>query len=244
MICGLCRLDVDKFVESHIIPKAILIDGLKDGEKIAIAGTVGYPKRSPTGMWSKIVCSDCEKSFGKDDEYLIAFYRQIDQFPIAFEGHATLLDGVDPARLQRSILSVFFRAHLSDHITFRSVDLGPNAESLRQFIRSTTTETPPSFSVWLRHLQAPLGEIVIQPIHEEFDGINAYRFFMPKITAVIRVDTNEFPEPFRSLNLGATQQAYALRTENHTPSETRIIRRIFEINREKLPGALGIKNRT
>lgn len=85
-------------------------------------------------MWSRIVCLACEQSFGADDEYLIATYNRLDDCPAAFDGDATLLPDVDAMRLQRSILSEFFRAHLSDHVAFREVDLGVHAQGLRTFL--------------------------------------------------------------------------------------------------------------
>ena len=241
MRCGLCERDVEKFVGSHIIPKAMMIDGLNDGERIAVAGTAGHPRKSLTGIWSKIVCLDCEKSFGPDDEYLIQVYRRLDSFPEGFEGHATILENVDGLLLQRSILSVLFRAHLSDHVAFRSIDLEEHADELRKFLLSQKKEAPASFSICLRHLTSPTGELVIQPIREEYNGINIFRFFFPKITALIRVDNREMEEPFRIISLGANKPAHAMRSKNFSPSEMNIIRRIINHNADTLPGTFGTK---
>jgi hypothetical protein len=243
MICGLCRQGTEKLVKSHIIPKAMMIDGLGESEKIAIAGTAGHPKRSPVGIWSKIVCPDCEKSFGKDDEYLISVYRKIDQFPTAFEGEATLLKDVDARKLQRAILSVFFRAHLSDHELFKSVHLDHLAEELRNYILGTKESIPASFSICLRHVSNAIGGLIIQPIRENYDGIHAYRFFLPKITAIIRADKEDFREPFKSLQIIDGQEVYAMRFDRLTPSEYRIGKKIILHNGEdRLKSALGIKD--
>lgn len=242
MICGLCGRCTDKLVKSHIIPKAIMINGLGEEEKMAIAGTTGHPKKSPTGMWSKIVCLNCEKSFGKDDEYLISVYRKIDQFPAAFDGEATLLKDVDARKLQRAILSVLFRAHLSDHDVFKDFSLDCHAEALRIYLSNPIEEIPASFSICLRHITAPIGGLVIQPIRESHDGINTYRFFFPKMTALIRVDNENFREPFKSLQITENQEIYAMRFDRLTPSEYRAVKKIVHQNDEgRLKSALGIK---
>lgn len=243
MRCGLCQQDVERFVESHIIPKAMMIDGLKDGERMAVFGTAGHPKKSPTGVWSKIVCLKCEQSFGPDDEYLIDVYRRLHTFPKALEGEATHLAEVDPKRLNRSILSIVYRGHLSNHTMFKALQLGPHADALRIFLLSQSFNIPPDFSIVLRHLTMPVGETVLGPIREKYDGVNVYRLFLPKITALVRVDKRPFQQPFKSLELGAMHEAYAMRFEKFTQSEMRVLANLLQANSGRMEGALGIKYR-
>lgn len=219
-----------------------MTDGLADGEKIAIASTSSHPKRSPTGIWSRIVCGDCEKSFGNDDEYLIWFYRTINHLPSALNGEATELRDVDALKLRRSILSVVYRAHLSDHEAFISVDLGPHKNDLRKFIFDKESNLSPNISVALRHLTSPTGEALLSPTREKFEGINTYRFYFPRFTAIIRFDKRTNGYPFLNLELGRTQPAYAMRFEKFSTSEMRALARVIERYPEAIKRTLGIKN--
>lgn len=238
MICGLCLQQTEHLVKSHIIPKAIMIDGLNHGERLAIASTIDHPKKSQTGAWSRIVCDTCEKSFGKDDEYLVWFYRTIDSFPVAFEGHATELTGVDSSQLRRSILSVVFRAHLSDHAMFNSVSLGPYAEGLRQFVHKDRPQIPAGISVALRHITSSMGGALLDPSRETFEGINIYRFYFPRFTALIRVDKRSVGYPFLEMELGRTTPGYAMRFTRFSPSEIRVIMKILRRNQDGIRKAL------
>lgn len=241
MICGLCHLETDHLVKSHIIPQSIMTDGLTSGERLAIASTDDHhPKKSPTGIWSKIVCASCEKSFGVDDEYLVWFYRSINSFPSALRGEATELVGVDNAKLRRSILSVAYRAHLSNHNAFKSVDLGPYANDLREFIHKNQTTPPPAFSVAIRHITSPTGEAWLNPFHEKFNGINTYRFYFPRFTSIIRVDQRTASYPFLRIELGQTNPGYAMRFEKLSESEMRVLAKIIEKNPTGMRRALGI----
>lgn len=220
-----------------------MVDGLKDGERMAVVGNAGHPQKSYTGVWSKIVCLKCEQSFGPDDEYLIDVYRQINDFPKALEGEATHLAGVDPNRLKRSILSVVYRGHLSSHIMFKSLQLGPYAEKLRIFLLKQSHDAPKEFSIVLRHLANPVGEAILGPIREKYENVNVYRIFFPRITALVRVDKQPFRQPFKSLELGATQNIYAMRFERFSQSEMNVFTNLLQANSGRIEGALGISSK-
>lgn len=239
-LCGLCLQMVPKLARSHIVPKALMTQDLPKDEYLAIVGTsrTSRPAISTTGIWSRIVCSPCEASFGPDDEYLIATIRGLEDFPTSFEGQVTALCDVDPLRLKRSLLSILMRGHLSDHRMFATVDLGPYAEVIRRHLKNDQ-EDPKEVSVFLRHITGPLGGITIAPIRERWEGVNAYRLSLPNFTAMVKLDKRPFPTPFPLIQLGATDPPLALRFRDPTPSERKLIYRIAESHKDQLRKIMG-----
>jgi hypothetical protein len=221
--CGLCGSVGAKLVKSHIIPKALMVDGLASDEYLAIAGSKATraPTISHAGVWSQIVCGRCEESFRDDDNFLIPALRELPNYPTAFGGEATAMVGVDPERLYRGILSVLYRAELSQHFMFDAVKLAVYREPIRQFLMQETLKAPAGVSIFLRHITNKNGQFLLNPGREKWEGVNAYRFYFPGLTAMIKVDQRPFPSYFSSLVLGATQWPLALRFDKLSPSERR-----------------------
>lgn len=239
--CGLCLHSVSGFAKSHVIPKALMIDGLACDEYLAIAGSKGERPAtiSHTGIWSRIVCPSCEASFNADDDYLIKVVKALPSYPTAFDGAVTALEGVSAIRLYRSIISVLFRANLSNHFMFKRVVLGAYSEPVRKFILDPSNGWPVGISVFLRHISKSLGGIVLNPQPEKWEGVNAYRFYFPHLTAMIKVDQRPFPSHFSEVQLGSSTTPYALRFDSLSPSEIRSARVVSDTNSVHLERMFG-----
>lgn len=225
--CGLCLQDLP-LVKSHIIPSALLIDGqeLPDAPLVVISNAKGPPvTRSQTGVYSRIVCGKCEDSFHTDDEYLIGFVRALPNAPLRWG--ATDLSSFDLPRLRRSFLSVLFRAHLSPHEVYKRVSLGRFYEPLRQFIHSTSLDAPNEFAVHLRHLPTYLGKGIFCPVRERWNGVNAYRFYVPHVTAMIKVDKRTMMAPWPKFALVSGEWPLALRSEQLAPAEAEVLSKLI-----------------
>lgn len=204
---------------------------MKPGEFAAIvSSSTQPPKRSRTGIFSRIVCEGCEKSFHADDEYLIAFLRNLDSaiplFPERPEA-ASAYPGFCGKRLSRSVLSVLFRAHLSDHEVYRRIVLGPLAAPLRTFLREPLDALPPCFGVALRHIDAPIGGVFHNPFREKYgDGVNFVRFYFPYLTAIIRTDFRK-ESPFQKLELDQRAPVIAMRSTRLSSSEMDVLSKLL-----------------
>jgi hypothetical protein len=227
----MCSSDVDSFVKSHIVPEAIAAANLEGDQFLLMAGDAGHPKRIQTGVYSRIVCDLCERSFKGDDDYLTDVYKGLDQAAPVLEDQGSLLEGVDALRLQRSILSVLYRAHLSDHELYAKVNLGPHAEELTRFLRSGELAAPRVFSIVLRHLNGKLASVVMSPAREHLGGVNVYRLFIPSLTAIVRVDQRPFNSDFRDCQLSGGQPVVAMRFDRLTPSESRLLHKFANHHR-------------
>lgn len=223
--CPMCKLDKTKFAESHIVPKAISTEGV-DPEFPAIltsTDTSIYPKKVRVGIWSHIVCQDCEKSFQNDDDYLIKVYRDLSSAVPEDSNNTSSLKGADASKLKRSLLSVMYRAHLSNHAHFSSVNLGPHAERLRVFLRGQTFDAPPAFAIILRHLVGSYATASFESIRHRFLGVNCYRLYIPRLTAIIKVDRQKFSEPGPAFQLTDGLPVRALRFDGLSDDELKMI---------------------
>lgn len=223
--CPMCKSDKPKLVESHIVPKAISTDEADPNFPAILASTdtAIYPKKVRVGIWSRIVCQECEDSFHNDDEYLIKVYRDLALAVPEDADNVSFLQNTDAPRLQRSILSVMYRAHLSDHAHFSSVNLGSHAESLRIFLRTQSFDAPPAFAIILRHLIGEYATGSFESVKHRFLGVNCYRLYIPRLTAIIKVDRRSFSVLGRAFQLTEGMPARALRFDELSDDELKII---------------------
>jgi len=186
--------------------------------------------RSHAGIHSQIVCADCEASFHAGDEALIELCRTHDQgqpFPDAREPvMAYSYPNLDNAAVHRGVLTTLYRAHLSDHDVFKHVTLTPEfAERLRRLVHSNEATHLSDFDVVLRVVPTLHGSVIASPFPEKWDGVDAYRFYFPNVTAVIKVDNQPFPDPFHRLRIGAFDHPQAFLAPQLAPAEMRMLER-------------------
>jgi hypothetical protein len=234
MKCGLCHGEVEKFSRSHIIPRALMLAGREKGtHQPLMLMPVDEDKRvgrSHAGIYSEIVCADCEASFHAGDEALIGLCRTHDQgqpFPDAGEPvMAYSYPNLDNAAVHRGVVTTLYRAHLSDHDVFKHVTLTPEfAEKLRQLILSDEPTHHSNFDVVLRVVPTLHGSVITSPFPEKWDGVSTYRFYFPNVTAVIKVDDQPFADPFVRLRIGTNEYPVAFLTPQLAPSEMRMLGR-------------------
>jgi hypothetical protein len=235
MKCGLCLREVEKLSKSHIIPRALMLAG---GEKGSHQPLMLMPVdegkhvgRSHAGIYSEIVCAGCEASFHAGDEALIALSRTYAQGrPFPGEPGEPVMAYSYPnlgnAAVHRGVLTTLYRAHLSDQDLFKHVTLTPEfAEKLRQLVLSNELTHHSDFDIVLRVVPTLHGSVIASPFPEQWDGVSAYRFYFPNVTAVIKVDNQPFSDPFQKLKLGTHEHPVALLADQLAPSEMRMLGR-------------------
>jgi hypothetical protein len=231
MRCGLCHQEVDKLLKSHIVPEAMMLHGRPDGEDkpmlILPSDDGKHAKRSPTGIYSPIVCAKCEASFQHGDDELLRLLRTLAEGnPVANENGRALAKEyphIDSSVLHRGILTTLFRAHLSPHEAFNRVDLGSHAEAVRQLVNGQGPTIGAGFDVVLRVIEGQVGTVTHSPFRERWNGVNAYRLYFPNITAYVKVDQRPFGELFDSVRLRPNVAPLAIIKETLSPSELRLL---------------------
>ena len=211
--CRLCNSS-SNFINAHAIPEAFFRE-LRDGKKapLLVAGAIGhFPKKAPIGVYDQqILCADCEATFSPADTYGIdvlltrfdKFFRPIRNTDITVAFQA---DNADTTKLLLFLISILWRASVSSHAFYNLVDLGPYEPIARNTLRTSTSSIPEAFDAVLSRWEDSEDNslpttAMLNPHREHWEGVNAYRLYLGKVVAYVKVDNRPFAEPFSSLSL-------------------------------------------
>lgn len=187
----------------------------KDGAPLMISGVKGqYPqKKAPIGVYdAQMLCGACEGLFQKVDNYGVDvllrrfphFFKPIRdpvQGDIGFESSSC-----DPLQILEFLVSILYRAAMSTQPFFNRVSLGSFEEQLRQVIMSRGSFTLDVFDAVLsRWNESDDGKFptnfFMNPHRERWGGVNAYRLYLGRTVAYVKVDSRPFPETLAALSL-------------------------------------------
>jgi hypothetical protein len=171
-----------------------------------------YPKRAPIGVYDKdILCSACEAKFSSVDSYGISvLLSKFEEFfrPVDVGGRTLLFSGdeVDAQHLLKFLVSILWRASVSNEGFFSNVALGPFGPIAEASIFGEAVDT--SFDAVITRWNdeggaVPAVKAIMDPIRERWNGVNSYRLYLGRIVAYVKVDSRQFHPPFNRLSLQA-----------------------------------------
>jgi len=212
MLCKYCRVS-NGLVKAHIIPEAFFRQ-LREGTlaPLVVTDRSGeFPKRAPIGVYDQeILCGGCETHFLASDTYGIdVLLNDFDQaFHSVEGGRGYAGDSIDKKLLLRFFVAVLWRASVSRQPFYRKVALGPYEAEALNVLRNPTAEVPLVFDAVMSRWEEPscvnLPTITILDPHlERWDNVNAYRVYLGRVIAYIKVDRQPFRVPFANLSLQA-----------------------------------------
>ena len=197
--CKLCGQPA-LLVKSHIIPESFYeIPRQGDGTLKLLADNPGdFAKRVPTGIWSRIVCSKCEDSFARYDDYaarLLMGDTKASQRPTLPNGlRAEIYDDFNYDLLQLFFLSLVWRAAASDHVVFKGISLGPREEQIKAALRGSDPDLARDIAIVLYSTSIFAG--TLSPHMERLDGgLRGVRIYLHRYTAIIKTDKRSFLPP-------------------------------------------------
>lgn len=196
MICQLCLEDKPLLKKSHIIPK-FMYDGLFDKDhriiEINIIDIEGKRKNMFDALYDKdILCHTC------DNEVLSALESYAskalygkgnqgkDNIPeVKFENNEGLVSAkysnLDYTKTKLFLLSILWRAHVSQHRFFDCIDLGPYTETIRKMLKSGDAgkdhELETCLIAFSTNCAIPVKS-VIEPRCLKTEGNRSYVFFI------------------------------------------------------------------
>lgn len=211
-LCKYCGAS-SSFINAHIIPEAFFRE-LREGTRapLLITGRVGeFPKKAPIGVYDQeMLCGVCEERFLSEDTYgidvLLKNFEQLFQ-PIE-GGRAFASDRIDKNLLLRFFVAVLWRASVSAQPFYRRVALGPYETEALNVLRHPTTDITSVFDAVMSRWEEPItGGVttaaMLDPYPERWDGVNAYRLYLGRVVAYVKVDKQPFRAPFANLSLQA-----------------------------------------
>jgi hypothetical protein len=158
-----------------------------------------------------MLCGSCEAKFGPIDSYgATVLLTQFDRHfvPLQQQERTVAFEGVDidTERLLRFLVSVLWRASVSSRRFYDTVNLGPHEQIAKACMLDHPI--PGVFNAVLsRWDDSEDGSHpttgLMNPIRERWGDVNAYRLYLGRVVAYVKVDKREFAEPISSLSLQA-----------------------------------------
>ncbi len=138
-VCKLCLNTVDKFVDSHIIPRAFYEGIERQGMLSVSENNLGgkNTRRLKKGLYGQFLCHDCEKRFNQYDEPAIKLFKQNSQTKqLVQEGNKSacvIENAVDHKDIiHKFALSVLWRASVCGQREYKELSLGSYNEPIRE----------------------------------------------------------------------------------------------------------------
>lgn len=187
MLCKFCR-EERTLVNSHIIPKSFFKVIAPDNDSKIIGSQGNHPKRSPQGIYDKIVCDVCEKRFEVGDDYIIKFFNKKDfnNTLVANSDKAHVIKEFDLDKLNQFIASLLWRASVTSKVFYERVNLGKKYESLLLSYIISNGLFPSQIQYIFKKYQSV--NTIISPIDYKIDGLNGYIFHFGEWDIYVKVD--------------------------------------------------------
>ena len=248
-ICGESR----KLIKAHIVPEAFYRELRADGgTPMLISDQPGkFPARAPIGTYDKtILCGSCEGLFQTVDAYAVdVLLKRFDyhfrpvQLLDELIGYES--DTVDAETILKFLVAVLWRASVSSHQAYAHVHLAKHQEVALAVVTDPENQVPEIFDAVLskwRDTDATVPTTaILNPIPEGLMGINTIRLSLGKFVARVKVDLRAYPDAIAASGIRAAPPLIIAAREMVSSPDFRSMRRIAEINREKM-GAINGKN--
>lgn len=242
-------------VKAHVIPEAFFrpLQSQKEAP-LLVAGAQGVlPKRAPIGVYDRgILCLSCEAKFAPADSYGtdILLTRFSGQFQPLQNGGRTVAyeaGSVDKLRLLEFLIAVLWRASVSSENFFSTVQLGAHEFEAKGCLFQSPATIPPLFDAVLSRWSEEDGDetpttALLNPHRETWSGVNAYRLYLGRVVAYVRVDKRPFEPPFSTLSLQSSGPCRIVARELSRSKDIEVMRktvRIAEANRAALKAGRG-----
>lgn len=214
--CKFCGKSFHKLSDSHIAPRAFFeytkkISGLNEKENmLSVTNTKGvYPFKKMTIGWydNNLVCKECEKIFGKYDDYAISVLLKKQEMHknVFLKGQHVgwLVDDVDFNKFKLFFISVLWRALASNRSEYKRIASEECLTKAKEIIQSNKADNDDFFSVILGRFTDKIGlEISVDPYEQKIDDVRFFRFY-PGAGYIfyIKADRKPLPEVFLKFNL-------------------------------------------
>jgi hypothetical protein len=248
-VCKLCANEAD-LIKAHVIPRSFWeIDVTQPPPRLVTNVKGVFPKRLPIGVYDQtIVCERCERGFSEYDSYAAdLLLNRFNEFEAVRDPNGRLtgyeLRGCDYRLLKLFAIAVLWRAAAASHQFFSRIQLGPFEEKAREMLlqrdSGDVTTFPVLFSTW----DSPQSSVIMDPCAGRLDGVRAYRFYLGRLVAYVKVDRRPFSEPVVKAVLSPAGPLQLISRDLAASNEFRVMEHIMAAN-SQLPFGRGRARRT
>lgn len=214
-ICRLCKEERD-LRESHIVPEFMYRPLYNQKHK-----TVGYllgkgrakPQFVQKGLREKLLCDECERFLNENFESPnVPLWRtlaeeergpelSVQHIQLPDGGGAAYVSGFDYPSFKLLLLSILWRASVSERTEFAEVDLGPHEETIRQMLLAKQPGSQSDYPCLVMLFLEPKLGIMIRPFRSRIQGHNTYHLILTSVRIDIMVSKHAGSHPFRRVAL-------------------------------------------
>lgn len=215
MKCKFCGNN-KKLIKAHIIPECffVIVNESDETSKLITEDPNIPPKRSQIGVYDQnLVCLECEKKFGKYDDYAINFFKNksITKNEIRQNNkvHGFIIESFDYTLLKLFFISLLWRASESSQEFFKHIKADPFHEKLKQHISTQDPGTIHDFSVMIWKFDDNPDKIcILSPLDKRFEGVRCYHFFFYGFHCLVKVSSINFPTILHKYLLSPNKQLF------------------------------------
>ena len=233
MTCRGCG-EERKLIKAHIIPRSFYIDLRNNAKYLHVIPSKPSLRvgRSHIGDYDMgILCHDCDQYLATFDEYgKQVLIKQVYPFEeISREGVVAgwTIRGGNAIRLEKFILSILWRASLSERKFFQKVKLGPYEKVLKEHLWGDESHHK-SFGCVIakfRESKRATGshKTILDPHPFRYEGKNYYRLYLGGYVVWVRVDQRNSSDIIRSCELSQERGCLVVSREFDTSKEFDVI---------------------
>ena len=243
MRCKFCRKDVEKLVDSHIVPRAFFehtksIGKYENMQSVTNSKDIYPVSKSMIGWYDQnLVCNDCESLFGQYDTYAIDLLLKNDSTheQLIHDGNTIGWKIIDYSykRLSLFFASILWKAGASEMYQYKRVVLGKWLDKIRDCVANDSIDCACGISFILARFPDKIGKsFMADPFLEKkggvFGSINVYRFYLGVGYVVyIKVDNRDFPEPFFPIAMSEGKPLIILSKNLMESQEINVFRKVL-----------------
>ena len=212
-LCKLCLLEKVLHKESHIIPRFLIRENLKNenGKLTPISISTKSNSIKELGQISSngyseynILCIECESKIGFYEDYvakIIYTNPSLRISPIKTEVNFTNIKAtgiqfrnVDKGKLKLFLLSIIWRCSISTIPDFKDVTLGTYKNKIRELVHSQIDSEPHLFPFMTLNTRENLSwtdDSLIPPIRERFKNGSYYKMVFGYFIFIVNISLNE-----------------------------------------------------
>jgi hypothetical protein len=248
---GVCRLcgQLKKLVRSHIIPKSFF-EQIKACGKYSVLINANKPIRAAgtflqAGPYDgSIPCEDCERRFSDFDSYgwqILGTLALND--PVYDDGRPFAYKiACDTVKLRKFVLSVLWRASVSELKCYSRVQLGSRADIVKTRMFDASPLAPNEFPTTAMRLDLAgldkYQDMLFQPLQSRIYGLISHTLYLrPDLKFIIATGGGDFPSIFRPFLITDPSFFYLLDCPKGLMLEQKFVPAMIEkMRRASIPG--------
>jgi len=240
MKCKLC-LSEAKLCQSHIIPEFAYKPTYDSKHRFrniydAAGGKIKWEQK---GFREELLCQRCETALSVYEDYASRILRPpLQKWRKDVKGRIHLT-GLDYHKLKLFLLSVLWRAGVSNHHFCSHVKLGRHEERLRSMILEEDPGEPTDYGCViyaLKHEGSPLPDLLVEPTPFKILAHNSYLFVFGGFVFVYFVSSHNLHEGFL---LQILSESGEMIVKENELSDFQFLRQMWETVARNFPSVPG-----